>query len=780
MCVVVVLLYQLNMKEMQEELKKRGFYEKKIQQIEQLYHNGRIEGFQKHYEKSKTLYKEYLNEIKRLDKVETQVRIARNKEFFKRTDDAFSKFNAKMAKTAGTLDGVLGVKLFGPLQQLSSVFVGLTKNVFKLGIGSLRFVQTWKKEGVGEAFKQTKIGQGASAIGRAPGQLREFVTGKSADERRAEKDKQLKEQTAQNKLFHGAKETASTVAAGTTKQEKFFTWFKLWEAMKWAWNTGKDVVMGIVNGVGKLFSGTIGLLSKVVPAIFGFLTSPAGFVALTGVAIGLAVSEISKAYSREADRMIESFEKTAAQEKKDRAEIKKKLDEISGKSGGSFEVRQNLLKNPEYRKLREERRDLEERINEIKETWFGIFGGGLKDQLLDQTENLIKNNEIRRKNMEIEQAKKISISEKGKTLPTKGYASGFPGLTTKPKKLEDLFGKITKQTNITVGEAGEEYLSVLNKSQYEKMKELLKTQLPEFSLTKKKKEFSQAEQNNQDESRGSFGSSIDFKLFRLKDASVKVDGLQFNFKNRVLNMLKEYHDMTNKVVTINSAYRSMEDQKREYAKDPNRAAIPGRSPHQRGTAVDINSIYLNEMDELGLIRKYGLRRPARTKTGEPETWHVQAQKGAFVPEAKGAGKVDVHDKEGFFVAAKEKFKTVFEYFELGKMVAEKTSNAIKNVSYAFTKDIPGRSVKDFQAGVGSREEKGNSEKIVKLLGDIDKKLGKQSKEEIAKTAPSQPGQAKSFPITGGAANYKSRSDVFPSDTLMTNMYAMMAQFSGSY
>lgn len=105
------------------------------------------------------------------------------------------------------------------------------------------------------------------------------------------------------------------------------------------------------------------------------------------------------------------------------------------------------------------------------------------------------------------------------------------------------------------------------------------------------------------------GSNVD--MSRLNPAVLK------NFKA----MVQEYGELTGKSVTVTSAYRSAEQQAALHAKDPKMTAPPGRSLHQFGLALDVDhkeGTGLNEMDKLGLMRKYGFTRPVG---GEP--WHIE-------------------------------------------------------------------------------------------------------------------------------------------------------------
>lgn len=85
-------------------------------------------------------------------------------------------------------------------------------------------------------------------------------------------------------------------------------------------------------------------------------------------------------------------------------------------------------------------------------------------------------------------------------------------------------------------------------------------------------------------------------------------------------MAKEYFQLTGKTVSVNEAFRSYAEQAALYRKygSSGRAAPPGRSLHEFGLAIDINSEDTRELERLGLLRKYGFTAPVG---GEP--WHLE-------------------------------------------------------------------------------------------------------------------------------------------------------------
>lgn len=83
-------------------------------------------------------------------------------------------------------------------------------------------------------------------------------------------------------------------------------------------------------------------------------------------------------------------------------------------------------------------------------------------------------------------------------------------------------------------------------------------------------------------------------------------------------MVQEYNEKTGKTVGVNSGYRSRAQQEAEYKANPAKAAKPGTSLHEKGLAIDVNSVTVDEMESLGLMKKYGFTRPIGG-----ETWHIE-------------------------------------------------------------------------------------------------------------------------------------------------------------
>ena len=120
-------------------------------------------------------------------------------------------------------------------------------------------------------------------------------------------------------------------------------------------------------------------------------------------------------------------------------------------------------------------------------------------------------------------------------------------------------------------------------------------------------------------------------------AGKKVDynGLHPSIRRLFFGMVEEYGMKTGKKVNVNAAFRSSADQARLFKQlGPGKAARPGTSLHEFGLALDVNTDDLNEMEKLGLMRKYGFTRPLNS-----ESWHIEPA-GIFNNEVRQRAKTD--------------------------------------------------------------------------------------------------------------------------------------------
>lgn len=110
-----------------------------------------------------------------------------------------------------------------------------------------------------------------------------------------------------------------------------------------------------------------------------------------------------------------------------------------------------------------------------------------------------------------------------------------------------------------------------------------------------------------------------------------LSGINPDFWKRFTAAVREYQTKHNGgIVRINEGFRTRQRQEQLVAQDiaahgkRTVTAAPGRSMHEYGFALDMNSYEANEMDRLGLLKKYGLGRPDRRfneNTGKWEEAH---------------------------------------------------------------------------------------------------------------------------------------------------------------
>lgn len=97
-----------------------------------------------------------------------------------------------------------------------------------------------------------------------------------------------------------------------------------------------------------------------------------------------------------------------------------------------------------------------------------------------------------------------------------------------------------------------------------------------------------------------------------------IHSLDPNVRDLFTGMAKEYNALTGKNIPVNSGFRSMEEQERLHRENPSKAAPPGKSLHEYGLAIDVNSATVAELDRMGLLRKYGFTAPVGG-----EGWHLE-------------------------------------------------------------------------------------------------------------------------------------------------------------
>lgn len=118
---------------------------------------------------------------------------------------------------------------------------------------------------------------------------------------------------------------------------------------------------------------------------------------------------------------------------------------------------------------------------------------------------------------------------------------------------------------------------------------------------------------------GAGGKAPDIKSVMTVQPGVETEGINPALKERLSLMAAEYKEKTGKKMILTSGYRDSAKQAELFARigRPN-AAPPGKSLHEKGLAIDMNSADANQAVALGLFDKYGFKRPVAG-----EAWHVE-------------------------------------------------------------------------------------------------------------------------------------------------------------
>ena len=117
---------------------------------------------------------------------------------------------------------------------------------------------------------------------------------------------------------------------------------------------------------------------------------------------------------------------------------------------------------------------------------------------------------------------------------------------------------------------------------------------------------------------GAMADGRNASAFLKLQGGVSMDQVHPEFKKLFYGAVEEYGTRTGKSVIVTDGFRSYADQVARQKKYGAGAAAPGTSLHEFGLAIDVDSKALNEMDKLGLLRKYGLTRPVGR-----EGWHLE-------------------------------------------------------------------------------------------------------------------------------------------------------------
>ena len=100
---------------------------------------------------------------------------------------------------------------------------------------------------------------------------------------------------------------------------------------------------------------------------------------------------------------------------------------------------------------------------------------------------------------------------------------------------------------------------------------------------------------------------------------VDFSGLKPDFRSDLESMARDYYAVNREPLRVTSAFRSWEKQAELHLSQPGRAAAPGRSMHNYGLAVDIDSPQAEYLEKFGLLGRYKMVRPIK----HIEPWHIE-------------------------------------------------------------------------------------------------------------------------------------------------------------
>lgn len=118
------------------------------------------------------------------------------------------------------------------------------------------------------------------------------------------------------------------------------------------------------------------------------------------------------------------------------------------------------------------------------------------------------------------------------------------------------------------------------------------------------------------------------------------DKLSPSVQQSFLAMAKDYNAMTGKKLQINSAFRSPDEQASTDS-GGNPKAAPGRSLHQQGRAIDIQSSQVRELQGMGLLGKHGFK--SGQAFGDPP--HIYMDKGGIAKGPESGYPATLHGTE---------------------------------------------------------------------------------------------------------------------------------------
>jgi len=161
---------------------------------------------------------------------------------------------------------------------------------------------------------------------------------------------------------------------------------------------------------------------------------------------------------------------------------------------------------------------------------------------------------------------------------------------------------------------------------------------------------------------------------------IDVSGVNPAVWHNFTGMVQEYNAMTGKNVQLNSAYRNVKKQEELYKTKPDgTVAKPGRSLHNFGYALDINSKEANDMERMGLMRKWGFHQPG-VKGGwkHPEPWHI---------EPRGIDRADIR-QQGLIGRSEEGKSQIGDAMPVTQNAANKLNTASDKIPTKINNETP--------------------------------------------------------------------------------------------
>jgi hypothetical protein len=118
---------------------------------------------------------------------------------------------------------------------------------------------------------------------------------------------------------------------------------------------------------------------------------------------------------------------------------------------------------------------------------------------------------------------------------------------------------------------------------------------------------------------------------------------------RAAAAFKEYNKKTGKTITLTSGFRYPGDQAK-ISSGNNPKARPGKSRHERGLAIDINSADVSALNQMGLLDKYGLiggtaANARGGRSNDPPHIELKAAKGGVFDGPDSGYPVELHGGE---------------------------------------------------------------------------------------------------------------------------------------